>query len=149
MISFSLRVLLENFLNYKYACQIGAWCCCNLLHGVGATQVNSPSQHCQQTPRTTGESKNYTKNMESSSRWSATIFFTITTPVSIVAKANVLSTIIWYAAHSLHEFQFILKLCNCINKLHWRQPEMQLSTNTVRFHELFFVRMWRPCNLLM
>lgn len=75
MISFSLRVLLENFLNYKYACQIGAWCCCNLLYGVGATQVKCSGQHCQQTPRTAGESKNYTKNKESSSRWSNYFFY--------------------------------------------------------------------------
>lgn len=56
MISFPLRVLLENFLNYKYACWIGAWCCCNLLYGVGATQVkyapaNTVSKHQEQPAR--------------------------------------------------------------------------------------------------
>lgn len=25
---------------------IGSWCCCNLLHGVGATQIRSSAQNC-------------------------------------------------------------------------------------------------------
>lgn len=40
----------NNNYKYNYACQIGAWCCCNLLHGVGATQIKNFNQHCHQQP---------------------------------------------------------------------------------------------------